>query len=550
MDPRPAGDNATFSMAIDGPARPEAHEFAAEGGGAVRPRLTLLLDEVITESGRGRAGDAGMRPDRLERFLREGSSARALCLWLGLESSPAPLPDRAEITRRLSRDIARIDDLLASQVNAILHHPSFQGLEASWRGLAYLVRKLPEDAQQPVKLRILNLSWAELVQDQNRALEFDQSQLFRKIYDAEFGHPGGEPFGVLLGDYQMHLRPSAEHPYDDLEALSKISGVAAAAFAPFITGVHPSFFGLDSFNDLERPLSLPRVFEQIDYLKWRGFRQSEDSRFVGLTLPRMLMRLPHEASSTGGRKLHFDEAVEGPDRSRYLWGNPIYAFGSVLIRAFLSSGWLADIRGVRAGTGERGAKVCLDEGGLVTGLAAQSFGTDRAGVAIKCSTDVLITDAREKELDELGFIPLCHCQDTEFSAFYTTASIQKPAKYDDPRATTNARISAMLQYILCVSRFAHYLKVMARDKIGSQNSPEECERFLGEWLRKYTTSSDSAGPEDKAKYPLREAKVMVRERPDRPGSYHCVIHLRPHFQIDQMFMSMKLTTELAPAKPD
>ncbi len=186
----------------------------------------------------------------------------------------------------------------------------------------------------------------------------------------------------------------------------------------------------------------------------------------------------------------------------------------------------------------------------MTGLPAHSFGTDRPGLAIKTSTEVIITDGREKELDELGFIPLCHCQDTEFSAFYTTASVQRPARYDDPKATANARLSAMLQYILCVSRFAHYLKVMARDKIGSNVGAEDCERYLAEWLRGYTTASDSGGPEERAKYPLREAKVMVRERPGAPGSYNCVIHLRPHFQLDRMFMSMRLTTELAPARPD
>jgi type VI secretion system ImpC/EvpB family protein len=506
-----------------------------------------LIDDVVAATVQTR----GLEPSlsRLDRFLQEASMPRALCLWLGLDDSSAPRPDRAEITRRLSRDIARIDDLLAGQVNAILHHPAFQKLEASWRGLSYLVWKLPEN--DSIKIRVLNVSWAELVQDQTRALEFDQSQLFRKVYESEFGHPGGEPFGVLLGDYEIHLRPGAEHPYDDLETLSKISGVAAAAFAPFIAGVHPTFFGLDSFTKLERPLSLSRAIDhQVEYLNWRRFRQTEDARFVGLTLPRMLMRLPHEPVDHEGWRLHFREEVGGPDRSKYLWGNAAFAFGAVLIRGFTNSGWLADIRGVRQGIDASGDKICLDDGGLVTGLPVHSFGTDRSGLAIKSSTEVIITDGREKELDELGFIPLCHCQDTEFSAFYTTASVQKPKVYDDPRATVNARLSAMLQYILCVSRFSHYLKVISRDKIGSMASPEDCERYLGEWLRKYTTASDTAGPADRAKYPLREAKVTVRERPDKPGSYHCVIHLRPHFQLDQMFMTMRLTTDLAPGRPD
>ena len=545
MELRPAVDNPVVSVTLDRPEQTEGHDLQSEHANRLRLGRTLL-DDVIWQTARRQGPEVSF--NRLERFLQESSLPRALCLWLGLHDSATPRPDRAELARRLSRDIARIDELLTSQINAILHHQSFQKLEASWRGLSYLVKKLPDN--DSIKIRVLNISWAELVQDQTRALEFDQSQLFRKIYDAEFGHPGGQPFGVLLGDYEIHLRPGSDHPYDDLEALSKISGVAAAAFAPYITGVHPSFFGLDSFTDLERPLSLSRVFEQVDYLKWRSFRLSADARFVGLTLPRMLMRLPHDPDSPGGRRLRFREDVEGPDRSKYLWGSAVYAFGSVLIRGFINSGWLADIRGVRHGMGERGVRVCLDDGGLVTGLPAHSFGTDRLGLATKSSTEVIVTDTREKELDELGFIPLCHCQDTEFSAFYTTASIQKPAKYDDPRATANARISAMLQYILCVSRFAHYVKVIGRDKIGSQSSPEDCERLLSEWLRKYTISSDTAGTEDRAKYPLREAKVVVRERPDKPGCYNCVIHLRPHFQLDQMFMSMKLTTELAPGRPD
>jgi type VI secretion system ImpC/EvpB family protein len=541
MDPRPV---ATSLGTLDRDASGERAEN--ETTEAVKPLpARTLLDDVLAETGHDRLAQAVS--SRLELFLREPSPERAICLWLGLSDRSA-VPEAASITRRLSQSIARIDALLNEQLDAILHHPAFQKLEASWRGLAFLVSKLPES--DSIKIRVLNLPWAELVQDQTRALEFDQSQLFRKVYEGEFGHPGGEPFGVLLGDYEIHLRPGPGHPFDDLEALSRLSGVAAAAFAPFIAGLHPSFFGLDSFSEIERPLNLARVFEQIDYIRWRSFRQTEDARFVGLTLPRVLMRLPYQAGDPHAQRLQFQEDVEGPDRSRYLWGSAVYAFGSVLIRGFANSGWLADIRGVRQGPGEGGTRVCLDDGGLVTELPTHSFGTDRLGIAVKTSTEVIITDNREKELDELGFIPLCHCQDTEFSAFYTTASAQKPAVYDDPRATANARISSMLQYILCVSRFAHYLKVMGRDKVGSQYSPEECERQLSEWLRKYTVASDTAGPEERAKYPLRESRVAVRERPDMPGSYTCVIHLRPHFQLDHMFMSMKLTTELSPGRAD
>jgi type VI secretion system protein ImpD len=545
MDPRTIADNPTVAMSLEEGERLGTSALIPKPAGQGR-RGDSLLDDVLSATVQARGQEPSL--SRLDQFLQEASVPRALCLWLGLADPSAPRPDRAEVTRRLSRDIARIDDLISRQLDAIIHHPDFQKLEASWRGLTYLVDKLPEN--DSVKIRVLNVSWSELVQDQDRALEFDQSQLFRQVYEAEFGHPGGEPFGVLLGDYQIRHRPSYEHPYNDLEALSKISGVAAAAFAPFIAGVHPSFFGLDSFTELERPLDLSRTFEQLEYLKWRTFRQSEDARFVGLTLPQVLLRVPYGSAGPAGQMLHFDEEVEGPDRSKYLWGNAVYAFGAVLIRCFVNSGWLANIRGVRQGLSERGVKICLDDGGLVTGLPAHSFSTDRAGQVIKCSTDVIVTDPREKELDELGFIPLCHCQDTEFSAFYGNASVQRPAKYDDPKATANARLSAMLQYMLCVSRFAHYLKVMSRDKIGSMANPEDCELFLGHWLRSYTIANDAAGPEVKAKYPLREAKVAVRERPDKPGSYNCVIHLRPHFQLDQMFTTMRLTTELAPGRPD
>jgi type VI secretion system ImpC/EvpB family protein len=547
MDGRPVAIDPTAAASADFDRSIRKSEPASESADrqAFGP-IGSLLQEILSRP----SSEVGGYPaaGRLERFLRETSFARAICLWLGLHDSRPTALDRKAICGKLSRDVAAIDGLIATQLNAILHHPSFQNLEASWRGLSYLVEKLPDN--DSVKIRVLNLPWAELVQDQTRALEFDQSQLFKKVYDAEFGHPGGEPFGVLLGDYAIHLRPSPEHPHDDIEALTKISSVAAAAFAPFVSGVDPSFFGLDSFTELERPLNLTRVFEQIDYLKWRAFRQTEDARFVGLLLPRVLMRLPHQPGTPQRGRLHFREDVEGPDRSKYLWGSPVYGFGAVIIRAFTSSGWLADIRGVRYTLGERDTRVCLDDGGLVTGLPVHSFDTDRRGLAVKSSTDVMIADNREKEFDELGFIPMCHCHDTEFSAFYTTASVQKPAKYDDPKATANARISAMLQYIFCVSRFAHYLKVIGRDKIGSQYSPEDCERFLSDWIRKYTTASDTAGPEDRAKYPLREAKVTVRERADRPGSYNCVIHLRPHFQLDQMFMTMKLSTVLAPGRPD
>jgi type VI secretion system protein ImpD len=544
MDTKPAGQTPIFSIDVDAEMTVPALNGDAPSAGRWLPDRSLY-DDAVSFTYQG--GGSAHAPTPLELFLRDTRPEHALCLWLGLDDATASRPTRSQIARQLSHDIARIDELVATQINAILHHPVFQKLESSWRGLSYLVDKLTESDK--VKIRVLNVSWAELVQDQSRAIEFDQSQLFRSVYESEFGHPGGEPFGILIGDYEIRHRPSAVHPYDDLETLSKISGVAAAAFAPFVTGVHASFFGLDSFTELERPLDVSKIFEQVDYLKWRSFRQTEDARFVGLTLPRMLLRLPKESNLPGSRTLHFEEEVGGPDRSKYLWGNSVYAFGGVLIRSLLTWGWPADIRGVRQAYDESGTRICADDGGLVTGLPTHSFSTDRTGLAVKCSTEVIITDAREKELEELGFIPLCHCQDSEFAAFYSNGSVQKPKKYDDRKATANARLSSMLQYILCVSRFAHYIKMISRDKIGSMTSPEDCEQYLGKWLQNYTTANVSAGPEVRAKFPLRDAKVTVREHADKPGSYNCVVHLQPHFQLDQMFTTMKLSTELASGKP-
>lgn len=471
----------------------------------------------------------------LERFLAEDAVLPSLRFWLSQRGALGSVASKDDVARLLSRDIAQLDALLSGQVNAILHHPRFQQLEASWRGLEYLVEQA--DGAENVKIRVLNASWEELARDAERAIEFDQSQLFRKVYTDEFDTPGGEPFGLLIGDYEIRHQPSAEHRIDDVGTLSLVAQVAAAAFAPFVAGAHPAILGLDDFSRLEMPLNLPRSFEQLEYLKWRRFREQEDARFVGLTVPRVLRRLPYDDDGTRIDAFRFREDVAGPDRRKYLWGNAAYAFGAVVIRAYAQCGWLADIRGVQEG---------LEEGGLVTGLPVHSFNTDRQGIALKTSTDVALTDAQENELGDLGFMALCSCMDTEFSAFYGCPSVQKPRKYDDPAATRNARMSAMLQYMLCASRFAHYVKVMIRDKVGSATEASEVENTVYRWLQRYVTSDSEARPEVKAEYPLREARVEVRERPGKPGLYQAVVHLRPHFQLDELSSTLRLVTELNP----
>ena len=494
---------------------------------AAPPQRTLL--ESLLES-----ATVSKESSRLDRFLEEPSPAKALVDWIGTLPKLAWPALKRHIAQKLNRDIARLDKLLSDQVNAILHHPDFQKLEASWRSLKYLVEQVPYGAN--VKIRVLNVSWKELTKDLTvRALEFDHSDLFRKVYSDAFGMPGGEPFGVLIGDYEIRHRPSPEHPFNDLETLNAIAGVAAASFAPFIAAAHPSLLELQSFAELERPLNLSKTFDHLDYLKWKAFRKKEDSRFVGLTMPHVLARLPYTDDSGRTDGFRFHEDVTGPDRSKYLWGNAAYAFGAVLIRAFVESGWLADIRGARRGE---------LSGGIVADLPVHSFGTDRAGIAPKCSTDTVVTDAQEKELGMLGFIPLCHCQDSERAAFYGNQSVQAPEEYDKNSATVNARLSAMLQYIFCASRFAHYLKVIGRDKVGSYPRASDFQHYLRSWLMNYTTSNDKAG----ARYPLREARVEVEELPDKPGSYSCRMFLRPHHQLDQMTSVLKLESTLAPAK--
>jgi type VI secretion system ImpC/EvpB family protein len=474
----------------------------------------------------------------LDRFLTEPSPWHALAFWLGgdLDLDRPGLKDR--IAQRLTRDVGRLDTLLSRQVNAILHHSAFQRLEASWRGLRYLVGQVPEG--ENVKVRVLSVTWKELTRDLERALEFDQSQLFKKVYGEEFGTPGGEPYGILLGDYEVRHRPGPDHPMDDMATLGALSQVAAAAFAPFIVAAHPLMLDLASFADLEQPLNLSKTFEQREYVKWKAFRDTEDSRFLGVVLPRIALRLPYGDDSSRLDGFRFKEEVTDPGRQEYLWGNAAYAFGGVVVRAFVDSGWLAAIRGVQRGR---------VGGGLVAGLPSHAFETDRPGLVPRSCTDAIITDAQEKELADLGFIPLCHCQDTDLAVFYGNQSAQKPKVYDELSATINARLSAMLQYMLCVARFAHYLKVMCRDKVGSFKGPGDCEEFLNRWLGEFTTSTEKGGSELKARYPLREGRVQVREWPDKPGSYMCVVHLRPHFQLDQLVTAVKLVTQLAPSQP-
>jgi type VI secretion system ImpC/EvpB family protein len=499
------------------------------------PTAPSLLDSVLAATGVVDPADPAparaTAPGRLDEFLREKDLPTAVRLWLGsLAAGPAG-ECRRRVVRRLNADVARIDELLNAQLNAVLHHPAFQKLEAAWRGLRFLVESVPEGAN--VKVRVLNVGWKELVRDQERAIEFDQSQLFRKVYTDEFGTPGGEPFGMLVGNYDVCHRPFPDHPTDDVMALNGISGVAAAAFAPFVCGVDPRFFELETFADLELPLNLNRTFDQIDYLKWRSFRETEDARFTGMALPRVLVRRPYENEPGARHGFDFREDVSGPHGSGYLWGNPAFMLASCAVRSFAESNWLADVRGARPDS----------TGGRVQGLPALGYGTGSAETP-RSVTDAHVTDTLETELAELGFIPLCHTPGTAEAAFYTTPSAQKPKAYLEAAAAANAKLSAMLHYILCVSRFAHYIKVIIRDRVGAFTTAAEVEDRLAKWLRNFVIGNEDASNEQKAKYPLREGQVNVREIEGKPGAYQCSILLRPHFQLDQLSAGIRLTTQL------
>jgi type VI secretion system ImpC/EvpB family protein len=544
-EPAPAGDAGGIEETVAvGQTQPGNVPGNFPGNGEFRSATGNVLHGRWFEELLEKEPTAPAAGGFLERFLSARDVRTALRIWLGwpigLPAESSGETSREEVLSRLNRDIAAIDEILNRQLNTILHNSRFQRLEAAWRGLLTVVEAADQEDEARIVVRVLNCTWQEAGRDFERALEFDQSRLFQKIYEQEFGTPGGKPLGLLIGDYEIGLGQSQACPISDLDCLRSFAQVAAAAFCPFVTAANPSLLELDRFGELERSADLERTFDQPKYIPWRSFRGEPDSRFVGLVLPHVLMRSPYLDDGSRVDGFRFAEDVSGPDHNKYLWGNAAYAFAVTAIRAFGQTGWLADVCGVRRGE---------DGGGLVTRFASDSFRTDRPGIAPKSLTDVVVTDIQEKQLAEFGFIPLCQCHDSELAAFYSCRSLQKPATYDRPEATVNAQLSAMLNYILCASQFSRYLKVMIRDKVGSSIEASELESFLNSWLHQYVTPDDEASLEVKSRYPLREASVEVRANPGRPGNYLATIHLRPHFQFDQLNASLKFEkVELAPAR--
>ncbi|WP_421877446.1 type VI secretion system contractile sheath large subunit [Pacificispira sp.] len=425
----------------------------------------------------------------------------------------------------INQKIAEIDALITDQLNEVMHHPDFQKLEASWRGLHYLVMNTETGTQ--LKLRLMNASKKDVLGDLEKAVEFDQSALFKQIYEEEYGTFGGFPYSCLVTDFEFGRHPQ------DFALMEKLAEVAAAAHAPMIASAGPRMFDMDSFTDLGTPRDLAKIFESAEMIKWRSFRDSEDSRYMVLTLPHTLMRLPYGPETIPVEGIGFTEDVDGRDHSKYLWGSASWAMAQRITNAFSLYGWTAAIRGVEGG-------------GVVKGLPTHTFKTDEGDIALKCPTEIAITDRREKELSDLGFIALCHCKGTDYAAFFGGQTTQKPKKYNLDSANANAALSARLPYILAASRFAHYLKVIMRDKIGSFLTAANVEEYLNTWIANYVLLTDDAPQGTKARYPLREARVDVREIPGKPGAYNATVFLKPHFQLEELTASVRLVAELPP----
>jgi type VI secretion system protein ImpC len=475
-----------------------------------------ILDQAISATKQ-------TEPARVETLMRT----------LAQEAMSGTVQFNKNLTVTLREAIAKIDAQISEQLAAVMHNDRFQQMEGSWRGLNYLVKN--SEIGEGLKIQVLNVSKKELAADLAKATDFDQSQFYKKVYEEQFGTAGGAPFGALVGDYYFDKSSS------DVELLTNISSVAAAGFCPFISAADSKVFSMDSYTELANPMDMKQLFETADYIKWNSFRQTEDSRFVTLTMPRVLSRVPYGKDTKPVEAFDYEEGprdaagnAKPMEHGDYSWMNASYALAARLTDAFAQYGWCTAIRGAEGG-------------GKVTDLPTHVFHSDDGDLDAKCPTEIGITDRREKELSDLGFLPLCHYKNTDYSVFFGAQTTQKPKKYDRPEATANAAISARLPYLMATSRFAHYLKVMARDKIGSFMEASDTQTWLNRWISNYVNASEGAGQEARARFPLREAKVEVKEVPGAPGSFTAVAHLRPWLQFEELTTSMRLVARIPKA---
>ena len=479
---------------------------------AVKNDELSLLDRIIQE------GKMAAEPSQSVYAKKLLGQFATQILDEGMKSAP----DKG-VVAMINERIAEIDQILTDQLNAIMHHPDFQALESSWIGLRDMV--FGTETSTTLKLRLMNVTKKELLKDLETAVDHDMSVLFKKVYEEEYGTFGGNPYSLLIGDYYFGRHPQ------DMALLQRISKVAAAAHTPFITAVAPTMFDMTSFTDLGVPRDLSKIFESAELTTWRSFRDSEDSRYVSMVLPRYAARLPYGAKTKPVDSFNFEEDVDGRDHSKYLWGNSCYQLGLRITDAFAKYNWTTAIRGVEGG-------------GKVSGLTAHTFKTDDGDVVLKCPTEVTITDRREKELNDLGFISIVNSKGSDFAAFFGGQTTNKPRVYNLDTANPNAALSSRLPYVLAASRFAHYLKVIMRDKIGSFQTKDTVESYLNTWLSQYVLLDANATQGEKARFPLAEGRVDVVEVPGRPGAYRATVFLRPHFQMEELTTSIRLVAEL------
>jgi type VI secretion system protein ImpC len=430
----------------------------------------------------------------------------------------------------INQIINAIDDRLTAQINLILHHEKFQKLEGAWRGLHYMVNNTETD--EMLKIRVMNISKEEVGRMLRRfkGTAWDQSPLFKRVYEEEYGQFGGEPFGAMVADYYFDQSPP------DVELLGGLAKIAAAAHMPVITGVSPTVMQMGSWQELANPRDLTKIFGTPEYAAWRSLRESEDSKYIGLAMPRFLARLPYGARTNPVDGFAFEEETGAADHGKYTWANAAYAMATNINRSFKEWGWCSRIRGI-------------ESGGAVEGLPTHTFPTDDGGVDMKCPTEIAIADRREAELAKNGFMPIVHRKNSDFAAFIGAQSLHKPAEYDDKDATANANLAARLPYLFATCRFAHYLKCIVRDKIGSFKERDDMQRWLQKWIMNYVDGDPAHSPEStKARKPLAKAEVTVEEVEGNPGYYRSVFALRPHYQLEGLTVSLRLVSTLPSEK--
>jgi type VI secretion system protein ImpC len=435
-----------------------------------------------------------------------------------------------DVINSIESMIAELDRKLTEQVNLILHNPEFQQLESAWRGLHYLVNNTETD--EMLKIRVMNVSKNDLAKTLKRykGTAWDQSPVFKRLYEEEFGQFGGQPYGCLVGDYYFDQSPP------DVELLGELAKVAAAAHAPFIAAASPNLMQMGSWQELANPRDLTKIFTTPEYAAWRSLRESDDARYIGLAMPRFLARQPYGAKTNPVEDFNFEEDTAGADHNKYAWANAAYAMAVNINRSFKLYGWCSRIRGI-------------ESGGAVEGLPTHTFPTDDGGVDMKCPTEIAISDRREAELAKNGFMPLVHRKNSDFAAFIGAQSLQKPAEYDDPDATANARLAANLPYLFATCRFAHYLKCIVRDKVGSFKERDDMAKWLNRWIMNYVDGDPANSSETtKAEKPLAAAEVVVEEIPGNPGYYSSKFFLRPHYQLEGLTVSLRLVSTLPSQK--